>query len=73
MPLKWMAPEALEFGRTSSASDVWSYGVLLWEIWSHGRTPYPDVQVENLLSTLKTGFRMVNNLCSVGIPKEFLF
>ena len=60
MPLKWMAPEALAFNRTSNESDVWSYGILLWEIWSHGQTPYPSIPVENLLATLKTGYRMVN-------------
>ncbi|CAI8014456.1 Ephrin type-B receptor 3, partial [Geodia barretti] len=42
VPFKWTAPEALHYRKYSSASDVWSYGVLLWEIWSLGHTPYKD-------------------------------
>ena len=50
VPVKWMSPEALTFGRYSAASDVWSCGVLLWEIFSFGGTPYatfsnPDAMV----------------------------
>lgn len=40
IPIKWTAPEALNFGKYTSLCDVWSYGVLVWEIWSKGDTPY---------------------------------
>ncbi|XP_064077827.1 LOW QUALITY PROTEIN: insulin receptor-like [Macrobrachium nipponense] len=40
LPVRWLAPEALEFGRYTSRSDVWSYGVLLWEIYARGLQPY---------------------------------
>ena len=58
MPLKWMAPEALSFNRISNESDVWSYGVLLWEIYTYGSTPYPSIPPENILSSLNAGYRM---------------
>lgn len=41
IPYKWTAPEAIEHGRFSNKSDVWSFGVLLHEIYSHGANPYP--------------------------------
>ena len=42
IPVKWTAPEALNYRKYSTASDVWSYGCLMYEIWSIGRKPYED-------------------------------
>ena len=40
--MKWTAPEALKYHKYSTASDVWSYGVLLYEIWAMGIKPFCD-------------------------------
>ena len=42
IPVRWTAPEALQHRKFSAASDVWSYGILLWEIMSFGDRPYWD-------------------------------
>ncbi|XP_009694072.1 PREDICTED: tyrosine-protein kinase Fes/Fps, partial [Cariama cristata] len=43
IPVKWTAPEALNYGRYSSESDVWSFGILLWEAFSLGAVPYANL------------------------------
>ena len=52
VPVKWMAPESLRDHCYTSKSDVWSYGVLLWEMVTLGAAPYPGVPPERLIGTL---------------------
>ena len=42
IPVRWTSPEAMYYRKYSTASDVWSYGCLLYEIWSLGRQPFKD-------------------------------
>ena len=53
IPLKWTAPEALIFRKYTTASDVWSYGCVLYEIWSLGHKPFESMtnqEVSKLIS-----------------------
>ncbi|CAG7733627.1 unnamed protein product, partial [Allacma fusca] len=58
LPVKWMAIESIFTHIFSSKSDVWSYGILLWELVTLGGNPYPAIGNNELFHLLKTGYRM---------------
>jgi len=51
LPVRWMSPECVVYGRFTLESDVWSYGVVLWEIYSFGKQPYYGHSNEEVAST----------------------
>jgi serine/threonine protein kinase len=53
-----MAPESLTEMAFSSQSDVWSFGVVLWELFSLGKVPYPGMNLTKLIRELQNGYRM---------------
>ncbi|XP_044250142.1 fibroblast growth factor receptor homolog 1 [Drosophila takahashii] len=69
LPIKWMAPESLQEKFYDSKSDVWSYGILLWEIMTYGQQPYPTIMsAEELYAYLMSGQRMEKPAkCSMNI------
>ncbi|XP_036376514.1 receptor-type tyrosine-protein kinase FLT3, partial [Megalops cyprinoides] len=59
LPVKWMAPESLFQGVYTMQSDIWAYGILLWEIYSLGVTPYPGIKVDqNFYLLIENGYQM---------------
>ncbi|XP_071799795.1 uncharacterized protein [Asterias amurensis] len=65
---RWKPLEALNTAKHSSMTDVWSFGVLLWEIVTLGATPYSDIPTSMLVSKLKSGYRLPNpSYCSLDI------
>ncbi|XP_070712303.1 tyrosine-protein kinase Fes/Fps isoform X2 [Pempheris klunzingeri] len=58
VPVKWTAPEALNYGRYTTESDVWSFGVLLWESFSMGMTPYTSMTNQQTREEVEKGYRM---------------
>ncbi|XP_055615873.1 tyrosine-protein kinase Fer isoform X1 [Toxorhynchites rutilus septentrionalis] len=58
IPIKWTAPEALNFGKYTSLCDVWSYGILVWEIFSRGDTPYSGLSNSRARERIDEGYRM---------------
>ncbi|KAF8571573.1 hypothetical protein P879_00770 [Paragonimus westermani] len=69
IPFAWSAPECLRKRVFSQASDVWSWAVTCWEIWTNGAAPWPGQDARQLLSLLETGRRLVwpRSIC----PRRF--
>nr|XP_006013726.2 PREDICTED: tyrosine-protein kinase HCK-like [Latimeria chalumnae] len=57
-PIKWTAPEAINYGSFTIKSDMWSFGILLMEIVTYGRTPYPGMSNPDVIRALERDYRM---------------
>ena len=66
-PIKWTAPEAAMYSRFTIKSDVWSFGIFLYELITYGRFPYPGMNNAQVLKALQTGYRMP---CPMGCPEQ---
>uniref|UniRef100_A0A8C7KC44 Tyrosine-protein kinase n=1 Tax=Oncorhynchus kisutch TaxID=8019 RepID=A0A8C7KC44_ONCKI len=66
-PLKWYAPECMNFHKFSSKSDVWSFGVTMWEAFSFGGKPYKKMKGPEVISFIASGSRME---CPSGCPDK---
>ncbi|XP_014292361.1 tyrosine-protein kinase Abl isoform X2 [Halyomorpha halys] len=66
-PIKWTAPEGLAYNKFSTKSDVWAFGILLWEIATYGMSPYPGVDLTEVYHMLEKGYRME---CPPGCPPK---
>uniref|UniRef100_A0A3P9IWE3 Tyrosine-protein kinase n=1 Tax=Oryzias latipes TaxID=8090 RepID=A0A3P9IWE3_ORYLA len=70
IPVKWTAPEALNYGRYTTESDVWSFGILLWETFSLGMTPYTSMGNQQTREEVDKGYRMsAPHNCPVEISR----
>ncbi|KAL4711000.1 hypothetical protein ACJJTC_017965 [Scirpophaga incertulas] len=72
LPIKWTAPEALKYNKFSNKSDMWSFGILLWEIYSFGRVPYPRIPLAEVVRHVERGYRMEAPEGCPGGPYEDL-
>uniref|UniRef100_A0A8C4RTW3 Tyrosine-protein kinase n=1 Tax=Erpetoichthys calabaricus TaxID=27687 RepID=A0A8C4RTW3_ERPCA len=67
-PVKWTAPEAISLSQFTIKSDVWSFGILLYEIITYGKMPYPGMVNFQVVQELSAGYRMP---CPMNCPPEF--
>ncbi|XP_012945499.1 tyrosine-protein kinase SRK2 [Aplysia californica] len=58
MAIKWMAPEVLLYNKYSTKADVWSFGIVLMEIFTHGKEPYEDKGSKEAFESVQDGYRM---------------
>ncbi|XP_074836214.1 receptor tyrosine-protein kinase erbB-3 [Carettochelys insculpta] len=67
-PIKWMALESIHFGRYTHQSDVWSYGVTLWEMMTFGAEPYAGIRLAKVPDLLEKGERLTQpQICTIDV------
>ncbi|RWS14216.1 tyrosine kinase receptor Cad96Ca-like protein [Dinothrombium tinctorium] len=58
MPIRWMAPESLNLNQFTTKTDIWSFGILFWEIVTLGSTPYPGLGASDVIKNVREGYIM---------------
>ncbi|GAU98634.1 hypothetical protein RvY_09753 [Ramazzottius varieornatus] len=58
IPVRWTAPEAIAFRKFTTASDVWSFGVVCWEVLSYGERPYWNWSNQDVIKSIERGYRL---------------
>uniref|UniRef100_A0A8C6LH04 receptor protein-tyrosine kinase n=1 Tax=Nothobranchius furzeri TaxID=105023 RepID=A0A8C6LH04_NOTFU len=58
IPIRWTAPEAIAYRKFTTASDVWSYGIVMWEVVSYGERPYWDMNNQDVIKAIEEGYRL---------------
>ncbi|XP_056299119.1 ephrin type-B receptor 4b-like isoform X2 [Pseudoliparis swirei] len=58
IPIRWTAPEAIAYRKFTSASDGWSYGIVMWEVMSYGERPYWDMSNQDVINAIEQDFRL---------------
>ncbi|XP_041127621.1 ephrin type-A receptor 6-like [Polyodon spathula] len=58
IPIRWTAPEAIAYRKFSSASDIWSYGIVMWEVMSYGERPYWEMSNQDVILSIEEGYRL---------------
>ncbi|XP_061654039.1 ephrin type-A receptor 4-like [Phyllopteryx taeniolatus] len=58
IPIRWTAPEAIAYRKFTPASDVWSYGIVMWEVISYGERPYWDMNNQDVIKAIEEGYRL---------------
>ena len=71
MPIKWMAPESINFRRFTTASDVWMFGVCAWEILSCGTKPFQRVKNNDVIGKIENGERLGKVSFSTFLSSNF--
>ncbi|XP_026996982.1 ephrin type-A receptor 5 [Tachysurus fulvidraco] len=58
IPIRWTAPEAISYRKFTSASDVWSYGIVMWEVMSYGERPYWEMSNQDVIKAVEESYRL---------------
>ena len=58
IPIRWTAPEAIAYRKFTTASDVWSYGIVMWEVMSYGERPYWNWTNQDVIKAIDEGYRL---------------
>ncbi|XP_036437264.1 ephrin type-A receptor 7 isoform X3 [Colossoma macropomum] len=73
IPVRWTATEAIQYRKFTSASDVWSYGIVMWEVMSYGERPYWDMSNQDVIKAIEEGYRLPAPMdCPPGLHQLML-